>query len=77
MSDFLTGIYNVGAGSNFDIVNAHAYADSTFGYGHSRDVDINPRLEAISARLHQVVLAQQDAVSNSGSLKVAPAALMP
>jgi hypothetical protein len=44
MADFLTGIYNVGAGSTFDIVNAHAYADSTFGYGNSTDVDSKLRL---------------------------------
>ena len=60
MADFLTGIYNVGAGSNFDIVNAHAYADSTYCYGRSTDMDINPRFEAISASLHQSVLAKQD-----------------
>jgi hypothetical protein len=60
MADFLTGIYNAGAGINFDIVNAHAYADSTYGYGNPADINIDPRFKAISASLHQVVLAQGD-----------------
>jgi hypothetical protein len=60
MADFLTGIYSTGAGIHFDIVNAHAYADSTFGYGNSADINIDPRFKAISASLHQAVLAQGD-----------------
>jgi hypothetical protein len=60
MSDFLTGIYNAGAGINFDIVNAHAYADSTYGYWNPADINIDPRFSAISASLHQAVLAQRD-----------------
>lgn len=60
MADFLTGIYRVGAGSEFDIVNAHAYADSTFGYGNSSNIDIAPRFAAISQSLHQVVSDQGD-----------------
>jgi hypothetical protein len=60
MADFLTGIYSAGAGPNFDIVNAHAYADSTFGYGNSTDISIAPRLSAISASIHQAVSAQGD-----------------
>ena len=60
MADFLTGIYSVGAGSDFDIVNAHAYADSTFHRGNSSNVDIDSRFRAISASLHEVALAQKD-----------------
>ena len=60
MADFLTGIYNVGAGSNFDIVNAHAYADATYGYGNSTNINVAPRFTAISASLHQASLAQGD-----------------
>jgi len=60
MADFLAGIYRAGAGINFDIVNAHAYADSTFGYGNPADINIDPRFRAISASLHQAVLAQGD-----------------
>jgi hypothetical protein len=61
MSDFLTGMYSVGAASSFDIANAHAYADSSFGAGSPMDVDIDPRFRAISAILHQTVLAEKDA----------------
>jgi hypothetical protein len=60
MADFLTGIYNVGAGSNFDIVNAHAYADSTYGYGNPTNINIDPRFSAISASLRQAVFDQGD-----------------
>jgi len=60
MADFVTGIYSAGAGSNFDIVNAHAYADSTYSFGNSGDVDIDVRFKAISAILRQTVLAQKD-----------------
>jgi hypothetical protein len=60
MAGFLVGIYSAGAGTNFDIVNAHAYADSTYSYGNPADVNIDPRFRAISASLHQVVLAQRD-----------------
>jgi hypothetical protein len=60
MADFLPGIYSAGAGINFDIVNAHAYADSTYGYGNSTDINIDPRFRVISASLHQAVLAQGD-----------------
>jgi hypothetical protein len=61
MADFLKGIYSVGAESNFDIVNAHAYADSSFNAGSPMDdIDIDPRFRSISAILHQTVLAQKD-----------------
>jgi hypothetical protein len=60
MADFLTGIYRAGAGINFDIVNAHAYADSTYGFGNPSDVQIDARFRAISASLRQAVLAQGD-----------------
>jgi hypothetical protein len=60
MADFLTGIYNVGAGSNFDIVNAHAYADSTYGYENPTNINIDPRFRTISTSLHQAILAQGD-----------------
>jgi hypothetical protein len=60
MADFLAGIYSVGAESNFDMVNAHAYADSTYGFDNSTDTDIDARFRAISAALHQTVLAQKD-----------------
>lgn len=60
MADFLVGIYRAGAGSDFDIVNAHAYADSAFGASGSTDTDIDPRFRAISAILHQTVFAQAD-----------------
>lgn len=60
MTDFLTGIYNVGAGSNFDIVNAHAYADSTYWNGNTTNINIDPRFRAISASLRQIVLGQND-----------------
>lgn len=60
MADFLTGIYDAGAGINFDIVNAHAYADSTYAYWNPTDINIDPRFTAISASLHQAVLAQGD-----------------
>lgn len=60
MADFLTGIYKVGAGSNFDIVNAHAYADSTYGNGNPTNINIDPVFRAISASLHQAVLGQGD-----------------
>jgi hypothetical protein len=60
MADFLSGIYLVGAGSQFDIINAHAYADSAFGSGNSRNINIGPRFAAISASLHQVVFGHAD-----------------
>jgi hypothetical protein len=60
MADFLTGIYRVGAGSNFDIVNAHAYADSSFNAGSPTDIAIDARFKAISAILRQIVLAHTD-----------------
>jgi hypothetical protein len=60
MADFLTGIYNVGAGRNFDIVNAHAYADTSYWNGNTTDINIEPRFEAISTSLRRVVLAQKN-----------------
>jgi hypothetical protein len=60
MADFVTGIYNAGAGSNFDIVNAHAYADSTYGYGNPTNINIDSRFKVISASLRQAILAQGD-----------------
>lgn len=50
MKDFVTGIYNAGAGSNFDIVNAHA-----------NGIDIDPRFVTISGDLRQAVSVQHDA----------------
>jgi hypothetical protein len=50
MTDFLRGMYRVGAGPNFDIVNAHAYADTAYWKGNTTNI-IGPRLEAISAGL--------------------------
>jgi hypothetical protein len=58
MAEFLTGVYSAGAESNFDIVNAHAYADN--GNGNSTNINIDPNFRAISASLHQAVLAQGD-----------------
>jgi len=60
MADFLTGIYSAGAESNFDIVNAHAYADSTYGDGNPTNINIDPRFRAISASLHQAAVNQGD-----------------
>jgi len=60
MADFVTGIYDAGAGPQFDIVNAHAYADSTYGYGDTTNIGIAQRFVAISASLHQVVLLNND-----------------
>ena len=60
MAEFVTGIYSAGAGSDFDIVNAHAYADSTYGNGNPTNISIDPLFRAISASLHQAVLAQGD-----------------
>jgi hypothetical protein len=60
MADFLKGIYRVGAGSQFDIVNAHAYADSTFGSENPRSIGMESRWTTISESLHRVILSQGD-----------------
>jgi hypothetical protein len=60
MADFVTGIYNAGAGPQFDIVNAHAYADASYGYGDITNIGIAERFAAISTSLHQVALVNND-----------------